>query len=121
MDWTKLTLVTLLLAGAVLTGSAVAGNVVDPSDYAFITAGPSQAATVGSATSAWSSAGIVGQADYDRLTLGNGPVGAAAPEPATAGTVAGRDYALIAGDGSPGATCSISLVAMISGACKAPS
>ena len=121
MNWTKLTLWTLLLAGIVWTGSAVAGTVVDPSDYAFITAGPSQAAAVSPATSAWSSAGVVGQADYDRVTRGNGTViRAEAPVPEPTVTVAGRDYALIAGDGSPGATCSIALVAMISGACTSP-
>lgn len=116
MNRTHIVLFTLLVAGAVLVGTASAG-IVSSDDLRFIAGSPAVSTGAG-APDVWGSAGIISQADYDFVTREGGPdTGALIQKPADVATVEGADYRLIAGDGTPGATCDIALVAAIHSGC----
>ena len=115
-------LLTLAIIGIATTGTALAGNVVDARDVNFIKSVSIEAQTVSESGDgdAWASAGIVSRSDVEfvgRDAVGEATMIAAAPNAVPVGTVEGDDYRLIAGDGSPGATCQIALVAAISSTC----
>jgi len=112
------TLLALLVLSVALTGS-VSANDVDPRDVNFIKTGWSSGAAAEGNPNPWASAGIVSRVDHDFLTAEAGKIDSVGtPEKlAAVGTVNGVDYRLIAGDGSPGATCDIALVAAIHSGC----
>lgn len=115
-------LLTLAIIGIATTGTALAGNVVDARDVNFIKSVSigAQAASDSGNGDAWASSGIVSRSDVEFVSRDAGGAAtmvAAAAQAVPVGTVAGNDYRLIAGDGSPGATCQIALVAAISSSC----
>ena len=118
MNRTHTVLAALLILGLALAGTATAG-VVDQQDVAFITASGASTPSVGGNPEAWASAGIVSQRDLDFLTADGAVVVAlsALSDETAVGVVDAADYRLIAGDGSPGATCDIALVAAINPGC----
>ena len=111
-------LLAVLILGAALAGTAAAG-IVDPGDVAFVAARGTSDSRVGGNPAPWDSAGVVSRSDSDFVARDGGIVIAstAAQSVPPVGTVDGADYRLIAGDGSPGATCEIALVAAINPAC----
>ena len=118
MNRTYTALMVLLFVGLALTGTATA-NVVDSQDVAFITASGASTPSGGANPAAWASAGVVSQSDLDFLTNeGSVVVASSAAHGGTSvGVMDAADYRLIAGDGSPGATCDIALVAAINPSC----
>jgi hypothetical protein len=112
------TILAMLVLGVALTGTALAGD-VDPRDVNFIKTGGASAVAVGGNPDAWASVGIVSSSDHEFISRdGQGATLVASPVVGGAvATVDGSDYRLIAGDGSPGATCNIALVAAIHPIC----
>ncbi|MDD2604074.1 MAG: hypothetical protein RBR20_03960 [Desulfobacterales bacterium] len=112
-------LLTLVIFGVATTGMALAGN-VDAGDVNFIQSTGAPTVSAGDDVDAWASVGVVSRSDHDFISRDATVAAAmtAAAEPVGAvGTVDGADYRLIAGDGSPGATCQIALVAAIHPSC----
>ena len=113
-------LLTLAIIGIATTGTALAGNVVDVRDVNFIKSAGAQMVSDSGNGDAWASSGIVSRSDVEFVSRDTGSEAtmvAAAADAVPVGTVEGEDYRLIAGDGSPGATCQIALVAAISATC----
>jgi hypothetical protein len=112
-------LLTLAIIGIAASGPAWAGN-PDQRDVNFIKSTSHSTTSEGGDVDAWASAGIVSSSDHEFVSreTGNAAVVTAAVQTGGPGvTVEGDDYRRVAGDGSPGATCDIALVAAISSAC----
>lgn len=117
MNRAYIVLLTLLVSGAFLAGSALAGSVAQQ-DLDFVTSDAVQSSTGGGSSDAWSSVGVVSQYDYDFITRDGGVTTVRAPQSVSpVATIEGSDYRFIAGDGTPGATCDIALVAAINPGC----
>jgi hypothetical protein len=121
MNRTFQILLILAIIGIASSGPALAG-VVDERNVNFIkSTSTSYAATSeGGDVDAWASAGIVSRIDHEFVNRDAGSTATVVAAASSAGpgvTVDKKDYRLIAGDGSPGATCQIALVAAISPSC----